>query len=277
MYWQRSILKENAKVSLRNKYWLSFAVSLVASLLAGAIISVITYAYSYSLYHSMFLNFTQLMQYSDYLPYYGYDSSAYDLVWTYMGQMILRMAAQLSGLSLLAILLRIFVGAAMRVGSSRYYVHKRFDDTNFSTLFSGFQNNWLNTVGALFVTDLFCSLWALLFIIPGIVKRYQYYYVEFLLSDNPNLTGTRAREISRMLTNGEKGRIFIFDLSFFWWYLLVGITSWLTLGLSHTFLLPYVQSARAELYIFARDRAINAGQLNPAELGLAQPQTPPVC
>jgi len=131
-----------------------------------------------------------------------------------------------------------------------------------------------------FLTKLFCVLWGLLFVIPGIVKKYQYYYVDFLLSDNPDLSGTRARQISRMLSDGEKGQLFIFDLSFIGWSLLVALTSFLTFGLSFTFLTPYVASARAELYIFVRNRAIDAGQLNPVELNLStspHPQAAPAC
>ena len=33
--WDRKILKSNAKTALRGRYWLAFAVALVASLLAG--------------------------------------------------------------------------------------------------------------------------------------------------------------------------------------------------------------------------------------------------
>ncbi|MCH4238829.1 MAG: DUF975 family protein [Oscillospiraceae bacterium] len=274
MYWQRSILKENGKVSLNNCYWLSFAVSFVAAMLAGGIISIIHSIYSISIFGNSLFNYQRFLAFFRNYGYNPYDDSE---LFNFSIPYFINLLGQMFGLLLLTTLLSIFIGAAMRVGSCRYYVHKRFNDTRFSNLFSGFQQNWINTVGVTFVTDLFCVLWGLLFIIPGIVKHYQYYYVDFLLADNPNLSGSRARQLSRMLSNQEKGRLFVFDLSFFWWYVLVGITSPLTLGLSYTFLAPYLASSRAELYIFVRDRAINSGALDAAELGLFPQQTPPVC
>ncbi len=47
--------------------------------------------------------------------------------------------------------------------------------------------------------------------------------VPFILSDNPSMPGSRARQISRMMTNGEKGAIFVLYLSFLGWYLLAGL------------------------------------------------------
>jgi uncharacterized membrane protein len=263
MNWQRSILKDNAKISLHNCYWVSFAVSLVATLLSGGI---------FSIYSSFQHLVKKLHDFQDGL-FLRNEWSGADFSWHHSFGFFPTIS---SILALLTLLVAIFIGAAMMVGASRYYLRKRFGDTHFSTLFSGFQQSWGNTVGVLFTTNLFIFLWSLLFIVPGIVKRYQYYYVDFLLADNPSLTGKRAREISWMLSDGEKGRLFLFDLSFFWWYILVGLTSLITLGLSVSFLMPYVESARAELYIYVRDRAIQMNQLNPAELCLqpanSQPQ-----
>lgn len=261
MNWKRSIIKENAKVSLKNRYWFSYAVSIVAFMLAGGICNMIWTVYSYPAWENMIRHFRQLIEYETYYGEIdGFGSFSQPDFFTAMA--IYHDFPYIAIFSLLTILLGIFVGAAMRVGSCRYYVRKRFGNTNFNSLFSGFQEKWGNTIIVTFLTKLFCVLWGLLFVIPGIVKKYQYYYVDFLLSDNPDLSGTRARQISRMLSDGEKGQLFIFDLSFIGWSLLVALTSFLTFGLSFTFLTPYVASARAELYIFVRNRAIDAGQLN---------------
>ena len=113
---------------------------------------------------------------------------------------------------------------------------------------------------------------SLLLLIPYVIKSYQYGFVKYLLADNPQLKGTRARQLSTMLTNGEKGSIFVLDLSFIGWYLLGA----LCLGLGHLFVNPYYEATRAELYIFLRERAIQNGLIDPRELNLyTNPPIPP--
>lgn len=169
------------------------------------------------------------------------------------------------------ILFSIFVAVPITIGMTRYFLHNHFEAAPFETLFSGFQQNYINGVGAMFVTGLFIWLWSLLLIVPGIIKAIQYSFVPFILADNPNIPSSRAREISRMLTDGEKWNIFVFILSFFGWFLLCI----LTLGIGFLFLTPYYYSSFTELYIFVRDRAIANNMLNPAELNLVSPEPTP--
>jgi uncharacterized membrane protein len=169
------------------------------------------------------------------------------------------------------ILVPIFVLIPIAIGRARYFVRNHFGAGEFETLFSGFQQGYLNQIGAMFVTGLFIFLWFLLLYIPGIIKALQYSLVPFILADNPDMPGSRAREISRMLTDGEKGRIFVLGLSFIGWFLLGA----LCLGIGTLFVYPYYYATFAELYIFLRDRAIANNMLNPAELNLVPSEPAP--
>jgi uncharacterized membrane protein len=171
-----------------------------------------------------------------------------------------------------SILFSIFVVLPISIGTVRYFLRNHFGAAQFETMFSGFQQGYMNGVGAMLVTDVFIGLWSLLFIVPGIIKALQYCFVPFILADNPDIPGSRAREISRMMTNGEKGNIFVFFLSFIGWFLLGA----LCLGVGILFVYPYFYASFAELYIFLRDRAIANNMLNPAELNLASPEPAPV-
>jgi Predicted integral membrane protein len=239
--WDRSILKSNAKLALRGRYWTAFAVSLVAMLISGAF-SLATAPARIS-YQSLIMD-----------PGTRYAEMA-------------ALSGQNSLISIGSILFAIFVTYPVVIGLARFYVQNRFGVTDFGTLFSGFRRSYLNGVGAMFVTQLFIGLWTLLLIIPGIVKSLEYSMVHFILSDNPAIPGGRAREISRILTRGEKGAIFVLMLSFLGWFILGTIC----LGVGILFVMPYYEATMAELYIFLRDRAIQSGQLNPAELGLVAP------
>ena len=85
-------------------------------------------------------------------------------------------------------------------------------------------------IGGAYMMSLLMIVCLLLFI-PYFIKLYQYTFVKYLLADNPQLKGTRARQLSTMLTSGEKGSLFVLDLSFLGWYFLGA----LCLGLGHLF------------------------------------------
>lgn len=239
--WDRGILKSNAKLALRGRYWTAFAVAIVAMLVGGAF-SILTTPVQ--------------MRYQ-----LAIQDPNVDLA-TKTAQ-----SSTLQLVSLGGILFSVFVALPIAIGLARFFVQNRFGVTDFGTLFSGFRRNYMNGVGAMFVTELFIGLWTILLVIPGIIKAFQYILVPYILSDNPSIPGSRAREISRMLTNGEKGSIFVLMLSFLGWFILGTIC----FGVGIFFVMPYYEATMAELYIFLRDRAIQAGQLNPAELGLIAP------
>ena len=73
-----------------------------------------------------------------------------------------------------------------------------------------------------FVTGLIIGVWTLLFIIPGIIAALSYSQVYYVLHDNPQVGCKRAREISCALTDGCKWDLFVLELSFIGWWLLVG-------------------------------------------------------
>ena len=276
--WNRKIIKSNAKLALRGRYGPCFAASLIAVLLSGSVLAYIAMQLNLRVQLEMTYWIDRLSSYSsDYGLYFDYGAGD---MW---GDYYLRaLFQQLEALWTVAMVLMvftvavsIFVGGPLRVGEARFYVHHRFGDTHVSTVLSGCRLRYLSTVGARFTTNLFIGLWSLLFVIPGIVAAYRYYYVDFLLADNPGLTGSRAREISKEMTKGEKGSLFLLDLSFLGWGILAAFVNAFTLGILGLALLkPYMMAARADVYVYARDRAIAQGWLRPEELALVPPQPP---
>ena len=239
--WDRGILKSNAKLALKGKYWAALGVCIVATLISGAF-SLATLRFT--------LNSQAMMR---------------DIAANY--EAIQAQAGMSNMISIGGLIFAVFVAFPLGVGLCRYFVQNHFGVTRFDTLFSGFRHSYLNQVGAMFVTYLFISLWSILLIIPGIIKALQYSMVPFILADNPDMPGSRAREISRLMTNGEKGAIFVLGLSFIGWYLL----GTLLFVVGTLFVQPYYMATFGELYIFLRDRAIQTNQVNPAELGLIAP------
>lgn len=144
-----------------------------------------------------------------------------------------------------------FLDGPLGAGSCRYFMRARDKQASIPELFFPFQNNYLNYAKVLFFQVLYVTLWSFLFVIPGIIKAYEYYMIPYILSENPNMDKQRAFELSRAMTDGEKGKIFLMDLSFLGWYLLGALTC----GIGLFFVLPYVEASRAELYAAMRDKA----------------------
>lgn len=113
----------------------------------------------------------------------------------------------------------------------------------FTDMFKGFQNFGTTFLAGLLVA-LYTLLWSLLFVIPGIIKMYSYSMTSYILADHPEMKPKEALEASSVMMEGHKMDLFILDLSFFGWYLLVG----LTFGLAALYVGPYVSATRALFY-----------------------------
>lgn len=81
-----------------------------------------------------------------------------------------------------------------------------------------------NVFGAYFTTDLLLLLWYICLIVPGIFKSFSWAMVPFLLADNPDMTGTEARDLSTEMMYGHKWEFFKLILSFIGWFLLSSCT-----------------------------------------------------
>ena len=66
----------------------------------------------------------------------------------------------------------------------------------------------------------------------------------YILADHPEMTAQEAIDASRKMMDGHKMDLFVLQLSFFWWYLLCGIT----FGIAFLYVGPYVSAATAKFY-----------------------------
>ena len=111
-------------------------------------------------------------------------------------------------------------------------------------LFSIYRTNFEKAFLVPFLTQLFISLWCILFIIPGIIMAYAYSMAIYVSNDHPELSSMEAIRKSKELMRGHKWDLFVLDLSFIGWILLCCITG----GIGFFFLLPYLEAAHAEFY-----------------------------
>ncbi len=235
--WTREQVKTNAKAVMAKYYWMMIGVSALYSVLAGMFSSSSSGFSSY------------LENSSDSMP----------------AEVIIILAFIVLAVSVVGIIFNIFVVNPLEVGKDRFYMCSRLQQAAFGELFCAFKSGkgyYLNIVKTQFLRRLYTGLWSLLFIIPGIVKSYEYYMVPYILAENPNISSARAFELSRIMTNGEKWNIFVLELSFMGWQIL----GMLACCIGTYFVLPYMDSTFAELYEAMRAKVFDMGVTGEDEL-----------
>ncbi|MGN1241599.1 MAG: DUF975 family protein [Alloprevotella sp.] len=125
----------------------------------------------------------------------------------------------------------------------------REESVDLENLFDGFRRGrYVRVFCALFLVNLFTFLWALLLIIPGIMKAFSYALTPYILLDEPELTAKQAIARSSEIMQGRRWKLFCLYLSFIGW----GILSVLTFGIGFLWLLPYMNASFAAFYEDAR-------------------------
>ncbi len=130
---------------------------------------------------------------------------------------------------------------------------------NFAFVFKNtFNKDYFDKFLLMILRAIFTFLWALLFLIPGIIYYYKASLAAYIKADYPDLTWKDCLELSKKMTNNHKGELFVLDLSFIPWALLTGIT----LGLAGIYVAPYYQTTKALFYENFKQRAIATGEMN---------------
>jgi uncharacterized membrane protein len=162
---------------------------------------------------------------------------------------------------------RIFLCYPLEVGGRRYFIRAAQNDNNMNHIEYGFRKTkYIAIIKAMLWKDFLNFLWFLLLIIPGIVKSYAYRMVPYILADNANIGYRRALAISNRMTDGQKFRMFVLDLSFIGWYLLGTIA----LFVGVLFVMPYENATKAELYLVLRQNVLDQGDCSYEEFGLTR-------
>lgn len=125
----------------------------------------------------------------------------------------------------------------------------REESVDIENLFDGFRGGrYTRVFCALFLVNLFTFLWALLLIIPGIMKAFSYALTPYIIMDEPELTARQAITRSCEIMEGRRWKLFCLYLSFIGW----GILSLLTFGIGFLWLVPYMNASIAAFYEDAR-------------------------
>ncbi len=224
---ERRILKQRAKDVLSKNYWNIFMVIILVNLVNSVISGIVLFPAEYSPIISFPLSFAA---------------------------------------SILVIM-------PLQVGLIKYVLNLSDSESKLDNLLYSFRSNYMNIATVLLLKELiiaafviipavimvigvvvfafFQSTRTLLILplvyiafIPVIIKSYDYYLVEYILTEKPDLSWREALKESKTLMHGNRFATFKLHLSFLGW-LLLGV---LALGIGTIFVMPYMQATDAELY-----------------------------
>lgn len=235
--WTREELKSNAKMILQRTYWMSFVACLIMGVLTGG--GSVANATSEASFKSE------------------------QIVEQVSLEILVMMLSVMGVVLVLGTVFTIFVSYPIMIGKNRFFMEGREKDCNLRNLFYVFfSGSYFHVIKTTFLVELYTVLWSLLLVIPGIVKHYEYFFVPYIMSENPGMDTGRAFELSREMSAGRKWDMFVLDLSFIGWNLL-GI---LCCGIGVLFVVPYYQATLAELYAASRAFVLQSGAAGVMEL-----------
>lgn len=178
--------------------------------------------------------------------------------------------------TIIILAIRILVGSVIGVGGSRYFLKLRKGEaTGIAELAGNFKDgNYSNILITNVIGMLKVFLWSLLFIIPGLVKSYELFPMNYILATRPELDRDSVFDLCKRMMNGKKLDLFVLQLSFFGW----GILNAFTCGiLGIVYLNAYMQATFTEFFITVRDDAIRNGVISSADIpdyGVTQYSSP---
>lgn len=253
----RSVLKERGKSLFKKSYWYSV---------------VVTFLMTLADYGSSKINFdfdSGVNVSTD----FAFDSfNLTDILESGIGEAITVFALVAVVASLI---LKIFVFSSLKCGGIRFFMRKRKDqNTGIGETIENFRDKtFLNIAKVSFFKGIYIFLWSLLFIIPGIVKSYEFWAADYILAVRPNADKDEALQLSKTVMQGNKWNLFVLQLSFIGWEILSSLTLNLV-GVFYAY--PYMQATFVEFFSEIRAKAIISGKITAADIPDYSQVTPPI-
>ena len=223
----RSELKQQAKDLMKDHFPQMFLVCLLAGFFTGELINID-------------FNFDAQMIQVNFAQNYSFTLTVLSI-----GLLILAFAASIA--------VSAFLIKPLYNGLRRYFRNMTSKSGRVEDLMGAFSGNYMHNGKVLFIRDLNIAIYTLLLIIPGIIKTYEYAFVDYILKDQPDITPDEALALSSRMTDGLKWEMFVLDWSFILWMLLAAALSVFTLGLSGIALNVYTNQTHAQLYQWVLD------------------------
>ena len=194
--WDRKNLKKNAREFLKKEYWKAVVGSLVLMICSGTGLAVSSGKLSGQEENEKLTDAINAMEPE--ILFIG----------------VLATLSVLAVAGVVHLLISVFVFNPLEVGAQKLFINCRDDHAEYGNIVYHLKNSYLNAVKTLFLRGLFITLWSLLFVIPGIIKSYEYRMIPYLLAEDPQMESGEAFARSKEMMRGNKWGAFVLDLSF---------------------------------------------------------------
>lgn len=244
----RALLKQNAKNSFKKKWFESAIVALIMSVFAGG------------------SSFSFNLGSGDSEPIYEYSANSFGELFSMIPSEILyTFISVFTTVTAALTVAGIFLGPIFTVGGNRYFLKLRKGlHTDIGEVTGNFKDgNYWNIVKISFVRGVKILLWTCLFFIPGIIKTFEYYLIDYILAVRPDIDSKTAFKMSKKLMDGHKMDAFVLGLSFLGWNILGGFTCGI---LNIAYVNPYMFATYNEFYCYVRETGIQNGIITPMDL-----------
>lgn len=175
-----------------------------------------------------------------YLDFFTIGFSSFSKVWSVTLNTVLKLLVPIIIMIVLYVLL-IVSSAGVFVGATMSY------DTDISSVIAGMGGFALLCVVAIFADSIYMAIKSLLYSLNN-----------YILYDNPNMSGKEIVEKSASLMMGNRWKLFCLQLSFIGWAILTS----LTFGIGMFWLIPYMSIAIVAFY----EMLAGASNNKPAEV-----------
>ncbi len=234
--WNRKDLKERAKIAFKANYWKCILVAIIMSLILGGDFSPSVSNHYDAQDIENLVEQNTMMSPVDIRDYSTPEMFVFLAVFVIVVVLIV---------CAIAIPLSIFLLNPLIIGCRRYFTLNLYGPAQIKEIGYCFDTKYLQNVKIMFFKDLFTFLWSLLFIIPGIIKSYEYRMIPYILAEHDEITMDEAFALSKKMMDGNKWAAFVLDLSFLGWHILSAFTFGI-LGIFYVS--PYVYQTEAALY-----------------------------
>lgn len=152
-------------------------------------------------------------------------------------------------ISIIIPIITLVITGPLTIGQCKFFINlANRSNPKFSDLWYGF-NNMLRAIGVTLLVGVIVFIGSILFIIPGIILAFMYSQVYYIMAENPEMSIMNCLKESARIMKGHKMDLFILELSFLGW----GILMVITLGIAGLYVLPYYNATLTNFYLEIKD------------------------
>lgn len=142
-------------------------------------------------------------------------------------------------------IITLVITGPLTIGQCKFFINlANRSNPKFSDLWYGF-NNILKAIGVTLLVGIIVSIGTILLIIPGIILSFMYSQVYYIMAENPEMSIIDGLKESSRIMKGHKMDLFVLELSFLGWVILMGIT----FGIAGLYVLPYYSATLTNFYL----------------------------